>query len=195
MGFSQPSAGGETFEPKDYIGALVLVYPKKYNPNEATKHGPTTSADVDVVVVDRQNPDGSPVVRRNARLFGNLANSVRDGVGDVVLGRIGQVPTNKGNPAWVLESYTDEDAVAAAPVDAAFKAGNFNQPQPGATVPDHPTPPGAASPVAAAPAAVQGGAPAPTADPNVAKLIGAGLDAAQVVAMDPATRAAVAATL
>lgn len=126
--FAQPSAGGEQFEPKDFLGALCLIYPKSYNPNDTTKHGTTTSADVDVVVVDRQDPQtGGPAIKRNARLFGNLANSVRDSIGSVVLGRIGQVPTNKGNPAWVLNNYTDADAAAAAPVDAAWKAGQFAQ--------------------------------------------------------------------
>lgn len=126
--FAQPSAGGEQFEPKDFLGALCLIYPKSYNPNDTTKHGTTTSADVDVVVVDRQDPQtGGPAIKRNARLFGNLANSVRDSIGSVVLGRIGQVPTNKGNPAWVLQNYTDQDAAVAAPVDAAWKAGAFAQ--------------------------------------------------------------------
>jgi hypothetical protein len=125
--FAQPSAGGEKFEPKDFGGVLLLIYPKSYNPNENTTFGVTTSADVDIVAVDRQDPQnpGQPVIKRNARLFGNLANSVRDSIGSVVLGRIGQVPTNKGNPAWVLQNYTDADAAAAAPVDAAWKAGQF----------------------------------------------------------------------
>lgn len=125
--FAQPSAGGEKFEPKDFGGALLLIYPKSYNPNETTQFGPSTSADCDIVVVDRQDPNapGQPVIKRNARLFGNLANSVRDSIGSVVLGRLGQVPTNKGNPAWVLQNYTDQDAATAAPVDAAWKAGQF----------------------------------------------------------------------
>jgi hypothetical protein len=126
--FAQPSAGGEKFEPKDFGGALLLIYPKSYNPNENTTFGPSTSADCDIVVVDRQDPQtGQPVVKRNARLFGNLANSVRDSIGRVVLGRLGQVPTNKGNPAWVLQSFEPggPDEQMAAPVDAAWKAGQF----------------------------------------------------------------------
>lgn len=127
--FAQPSAGGEKFEPKDFGGALLLIYPKSYNPNETTQFGPSTSADCDVVVVDRQDPTtGQPVIKRNARLFGNLANSVRDSIGSQVLGRLGQVPTNKGNPAWVLQNYTDADAAAAAPVHTAYTAGQFQPP-------------------------------------------------------------------
>lgn len=127
--FAQPSAGGEKFEPKDFGGALLLIYPKSYNPNETTQFGPSTSADCDVVVVDRVDPvTNQPVIKRNARLFGNLANSVRDSIGSQVLGRLGQVPTNKGNPAWVLQNYTDADAAAAAPVHTAYTAGQFQPP-------------------------------------------------------------------
>jgi hypothetical protein len=226
VSFAQPSAGGEKFEPKDFGGALLLIYPKSYNPNETTTFGPSTSADVDVVVVDRPDATGQPTVKRNARLFGNLANSVRDSIGGTVLGRLGQVPTNKGNPAWVLQNYTDADVATATPVDAAWKAGQFQQqvqqprtptppqggdlwagqqqyqPQPPAvaTTPTNVAPPAAPAP----PSATGAGNPnvvaytaapsAATGDPNVALLIGKGLDPAQVVAMDPATRAAVAAT-
>ena len=31
------------------------------------------------------------------------------GVGELVLGRLDQVPTNKGNPAWVLKDPSDAD--------------------------------------------------------------------------------------
>jgi hypothetical protein len=127
--FAQPSAGGEKFEPKDFGGALLMIYPKSYNPNETTTFGPSTSADCDIVVVDRQDPTtGQPVIKRNARLFGNLANSVRDSIGSQVLGRLGQVPTNKGNPAWVLQSYSDADAALAVPVHTAWVAGQFQPP-------------------------------------------------------------------
>lgn len=128
--FDRPSAGGgETFEPAQFMGALCIVYPKSYNPNDTTKHGQTTSADVDIVVVDRVDPaTNQPVIKRNARLFGNLANSVRDSLGRQVLGRIGQVPTNKGNPAWALLDPTDADAAQAGPVHQAYQAGQFKPP-------------------------------------------------------------------
>lgn len=226
--FAQPSAGGEKFEPKDFGGALLLIYPKSYNPNETTTFGPSTSADCDIVVVDRPDPTNpnQPFIRRNARLFGNLANSVRDSIGGQVLGRLGQVPTNKGNPAWVLQNYTDADVAAATPVDAAWKAGAFAPPanfqsgapaqappparDPWAGVNAAPAPPqqqawGQAPPAAAPPAQQQwqappaAQAPPPAAapgpeDPSIAFLISKGLPEAQVRAMDPQTRASVAAT-
>jgi hypothetical protein len=247
--FAQPSAGGEKFEPKDFGGALLMIYPKSYNPNETTTFGPSTSADCDIVVVDRQDPNapGSPVIKRNARLFGNLANSVRDSIGSQVLGRLGQVPTNKGNPAWVLQSYSDADAALAVPVHTAWVAGQFQPPanhqaapaqqqppaqwqgQPQAPAPQQqwgnpgfaPAQAQAAPPQAAAPApdlwagqqqfaqqapaqappqqqyappAQQAAPPAGPEDPSIAFLISKGLPEAQVRAMDPGTRASVAAT-
>lgn len=244
--FDRPSAGGgETFEPAQFMGALCIVYPKSYNPNDTTKHGQTTSADVDIVVVDRVDPaTNQPVVKRNARLFGNLANSVRDSLGRQVLGRIGQVPTNKGNPAWALLDPTDADAAQAAPAHQAWQAGQFKPPAqqqhpqggpqqgqqwgapPPQQQPQYGQPPaqqyGAPpaqqwqQPQAAPQGPPQGqpdlwagqqqyaqqppaqGAPPPAQagpeDPNIALLIGKGLPEAQVRAMDPQTRAGVAAT-
>lgn len=126
--FARPSAGGDQFDPKEFLGALIIVFPKSYNPNDSTKFGPSTSADCDIVVVDRQDPaTGGPVYKANARLFGNLANSVRDSIGSQVLGRLGQVPTDKGNPAWVLTDVVDnpQDVALAMPALSAYQAGQF----------------------------------------------------------------------
>ncbi|WP_406531077.1 hypothetical protein [Streptomyces sp. I8-5] len=200
--FAQPSAGGDKFEPGDFNGKLLLFYPKSYNPNETTKFGPSTSADVDVIVVDLPDPaTGQPTIKFNARVFGNLANSVRDSIGAVVLARLGQGPNTKGNPPWILTPHTDADQVLAGPVHQAYTAGQFKQPErpQGQQPPPQPDPwagmqttttPPASTPTTAPPAA----APAP-GDPNVAKLIAAGIDPAKVAAMDPNTRAMVAATL
>ncbi|MFG3137668.1 hypothetical protein ACGFZA_15830 [Streptomyces sp. NPDC048211] len=202
--FAQPSSGGDKFEPGDYNGRLLLFYPKSYNPNETTKFGPSTSADVDVIVVDLPDPaTGQPTIKFNARVFGNLANSVRDSIGAVVLARLGQGPNTKGNPPWILLPHTDADGAMASPVNQAYQAGQFKQPE---RPPQGQQPPAndawagmgpttAAPPVAAAPVAAPVAAPAPTGDPNVAKLIAAGIDPAKVAAMDPNTRAMVAATL
>lgn len=204
--FAQPSSGGDKFEPGDFNGRLLLFYPKSYNPNETTKFGPSTSADVDVIVVDVPDPaTGQPTIKFNARVFGNLANSVRDSIGAVVLARLGQGPNTKGNPPWILAAHTDADGALAGPVHAAYQAGQFKQPE-RLTPPGQAAPPAenawagmgpttAAPPAAAAPVAPPAAAPAPTGDPNVAKLIGAGIDPAKVAAMDPNTRAMVAATL
>lgn len=167
MAFSQPSAasGGE-FEPKNFNGRLLMIYAKSYNPEVQTKYGASQAADVDVIVVDQQDPaTGKPIVVLDARLFGNLAKSVRNDVGGVVLGRLGQVPTGNGNPAWVLQNFTDEDAALAGPVDAAYRAGQFRQPT--STAPSAPAPQ-AVPPVQQDPWAGMNQTPAPPAAPAYA---------------------------
>lgn len=198
--FAQPSSGGDKFEPGDFNGRLLLFYPKSYNPNETTKFGPSTSADVDVIVVDQPDPlTGQPTIKFNARVFGNLANSVRDSIGAVVLARLGQGPNTKGNPPWILGAHTDADQALAQPVHDAYTRGQFKQPE-------KPASPNAqasaaqdpwagvnANPAPTIPTVVPG-APATTGDPNIALLIQNGIDPAKVIAMDAGTRALVAAT-
>jgi hypothetical protein len=126
--FSQPSAGGDQFDAKDYNGRLLIVYPKSFAAETPTAHGISPSADCDIVVVDAVDPaTGAPKYFQNARLFGNLAKSVSRDLGGQVLGRLGQVPTQRGNPAWVLQNFTEQDAAMATPADAAYKAGQFKQ--------------------------------------------------------------------
>lgn len=195
--FSQPSSGGDKFEPGEYNGRLILFYPKSYNPNETTKFGPSTSADVDVIVVDQPDPlTGQPTIKFNARVFGNLANSVRDSIGAVVLARLGQGPNTKGNAPWILGAHTDADQVLAQPVHDAYTRGQFKQPEKpaganaAASAAQDPWAAVNAAPVVAPSAA----APAAAGDPNIALLIQNGIDPAKVIAMDPGTRALVAAT-
>lgn len=127
MAFSQPSAGGDQFDPKDYNGHLVIIYPKSFNAETPTKYGVGPSSDCDIIAVSAVDATGKPAYFQNARLFGNLAKSVSRDLGGQVLGRIGQVPTGNGNPAWVLQPFTDQDAVAATPADTAYRAGQFKQ--------------------------------------------------------------------
>lgn len=125
MTFSQPSAGGDTFDAKDHNGSLLLVYPHSFSAETPTAHGVSASADVDIIIIDKLGPDGRPMYFQNARLFGNLAKSVSRDLGGQVLGRLGQVPTTRGNPAWVLQNFTDQDAAAAGPVHAQYQQGMF----------------------------------------------------------------------
>ncbi len=208
-GFARPAGQGDKFDNHEHTGRLLIIYPKAYDPNTTTSKGVNACADADIIVVDSLGPDGKPLVFHDAKIFGNLAKSVRNDVGGKVLGRLGQVPTASGNLAWVLNDYTDADVALAVPADAAYKAGQFAPPaQQAATPPPAdvwagtnaapappPAPQYAATPAAAAPVAPPAAAPAPTADPLVAQLIGAGIPADKVLAMDAATRQAVAATL
>lgn len=240
--FGRPSGPGDKFDNHDHKGRLLIIYVKGYNPSVKTSKGENACADADIIVVDAPpQPNGQPLIFHDAKVFGNLAKSVRDSVGSKVLGRLDQVPTAGGNLAWVLNDWTDQEAAMAAPFDQAYAAGQFPKPQqsqqqaappaqqqwgapPPAQAPQQQqwgAPPPAQQPPAgqpdlwagqqqyAAPPPAQGpppgqqwGAPPPQQqppaagpeDPNIALLIGKGLPEAQVRAMDPQTRAGVAAT-
>lgn len=212
--FAQPGAGGDKFEPKTFgPGVLLLIYPKAYDPAAATTFGDSAAADCDVIVVDRIDPaTGVPSFFQNARLFGNLALSVRDSIGSQVLGRLGQGPNTKGNPPWILTDYTDADQALAMQAHGAYQAGQFKKATPPASAQNqmgaavaasvdpwagvNAAPPAQAQfPAQSAPVAAALAASAPPVDPQVLTLISKGLDANAVLAMDPATRAAVLAQL
>lgn len=211
--FRQPGGQGDKFDTHAYKGSLLLVFCKGYQDLVKTSKGETSEAACDIVVIDRIDPATQmPEFYDNAKLFGNLARSVGrdDGVGAYTLGWLDQVPTAGGNEAWILRDAT-EDANAVAQSTpwwqahqqkkfrAAVRPATAGAPGPTAP-PAHdpwagmnatPAPPTTPAPAAAAP-------PGPTAtsapDPNIAVLINNGLNPQQVMAMDPATRAAVAAT-
>lgn len=168
-GFAQPSSpgGGDTFNANDHNGALLLIYPKNYTDEVQTKNGPSSAAEVDVIVVDRPGPDGRPQFFHSARFFGNLARSVRNDLGGQVLGRLGQGPNTRGTPPWILTNYTDQDAALAGPVHAAYQQGQFKQPQNPMQQQAQPTPPQQWNAPAAAPSAVpqQQWSPPPAALP------------------------------
>lgn len=169
-GFSQPSAPnmGDKFEAHEHRGHLILVYPKNFQENVKTTKGLSDAADVDVIVVDKVGPDGRPMAFHGARLFGNLARSVRNDIGGQVLGRLNQITSANGNTPWILENFTPQDEQAALPVDQAYRQGHFAPTQnPMAPAPaTQPAPPaysGAPSPAPAAPQ--QQWTPAPQAAP------------------------------
>jgi hypothetical protein len=130
--FAQPSQGGQSgdqFETGAHKGHLLLIYPKQYHPEVSTKNGPSSAADVDIIVVDKVGPDGRAASFINARVFGNLANSVRNDVGGQVLGRLDQIQTQGGRTPWVLNNFTEQDAAQAGPVHAAYQQGQFRPTQ------------------------------------------------------------------
>lgn len=166
MGFSQPSTGGDKFEPRDYNGRLLIVYPKSFSAETPSIHGVGPSADCDIIVVDQiDQTTGMPLFFTNARLFGNLAKSVSRDLGGQVLGRLGQVPTQRGNPAWVLQNFTDQDVALATPADNAYKANQFKATE----APPAPAPaPPPQQQWQGAPAPAQYGAPAAAPAPQAA---------------------------
>ncbi len=157
MSFAQPSAPntGDNFNAKDHRGHLLIVYPKNFQENITTTKGLSDAADCDIIVVDKLDATGKPLTFFGARLFGNLARSVRNDIGGQVLGRLDQITSANGNTPWILSNFLDADMAAATPIDAAYRQGAFQPTQ---------NPMAAPSP-AAAPAWSPAPTPAPTGPP------------------------------
>ena len=154
MGYSQPGApgSGDRFDNNEHRGRLLLIYPKSFQVGIQTTKGVSDVADVDIIVVDNPNPDGSPRAFFGARLFGNLARSVsREVPSGVVLGRLNQVTSANGNTPWILENYTPQDEAMTDPYDAAYRAGQIRPQQ---------NPMGGGAPAAPPQQQAYGGAPA-----------------------------------
>lgn len=121
--FQQPGRG-DKFEPSEYSGALLLVYPTEYFSAIPTQHGDTAVVDCHIVVLDRVDPTtNAPMVLRDARIFGRaMVPQLKGGVngGRAVLGRLGQGQNTKGNPPWVLLDFTEQDAALARQYMAQF---------------------------------------------------------------------------
>jgi hypothetical protein len=146
---------GAKFEAHEHNGSLILVFPKRFEENIKTTKGLSDATDADIIVVDKRGPDGQPLAFLGARLFGNLARSVRNDIGGQVLGRLNQITSANGNTPWVMDAYSDQEAAMAMPVLTAYQQGQFKSteppmqaPAPAAYSPGPATP--AAAPVAAA---------------------------------------------
>lgn len=171
--FAQPStpAMGDKFEAHEHKGHLILVYPKLFQENVKTTKGLSDAADVDIIVVDKLGPDGRPLFFSGARLFGNLARSVRNDIGGQVLGRLDQITSANGNTPWILNSYTDQDAALAGTPHQQYQAGHFKPPAanpmapPAAPAPTQQWPQQAPAPAAPPAAPQQQWTPAPQAAP------------------------------
>lgn len=165
--FAQPAEQGSVdtnFALKDYKGALLLVYPRSFQSQVETKFGVSDAMAADLVVLD--GPE-SPQVHVNVWLWGAaLVPQLQPSVGKgPVLGRVGQSIAKPGkSPAWLLESYTQDDAAAAS----AYLAKN---PDP------------FAEPVALAQPATASGLSAPGATPPAAASTPINTDDPAVVAL------------
>jgi len=108
--FNDPVQPG-TFKPEEWNGHLLMIEAFRYLDNVQTKFGPSDAVEGRVTVLTAQ---GGPHVVEQARLFGNLAGSLRPTIGQKpTLGRLGQVMTGNANPAWVLTPASAEDRAYA----------------------------------------------------------------------------------
>lgn len=107
--FSAPAAGGK-FSAKDYNGRLLLLTPTEYRENVETTYGKKDAVAANVVIIDEAKVSDSEEIN-DALLFGGvLIGQTKSKIGKgMILGRLGQKPTDKGNPAWVLADPTDAE--------------------------------------------------------------------------------------
>jgi hypothetical protein len=107
--FSDPTSGS-VFDPKELNGKLLLFTPTGYEENVSTVHGEKDAVRVNFVVIDEADPTASESFEDGLIFQGRLIGSLKPKVGKgMVIGRLGQEPTAKGNPAWVLNAATDAE--------------------------------------------------------------------------------------
>lgn len=151
--FSQPSSG-DWFKPAEHSGSLILITKVHETgirfDNLAGKD--KEYAIVDLVDLDETNPQLRQYVKDNhPGICNKLAKAAR--TGELVLGRITQVASDKGNPAWILGPFTPgQDDFRASAWMTANPLNSFGQPTNQAPAP--------------APQPVQQYAPQPQADPQ-----------------------------
>lgn len=149
--FEQPSSG-TWLKPADHDGHLILIAKvHKIEPQfDNFKNADVDTATIDYIDLDDPNPtliehanNAHPGIVRK------LHSATRNG--RPVLGRIGKVPTDKGNPAWVLGPYTEGTDDTRAQTWWTKHMNAFGQPDPAPTTTPTPQPAAPTSTPAAAP--------------------------------------------
>jgi hypothetical protein len=127
--FNQPASMGSYFKPADHNGHLVLITKVK---GSQKRFDEMRKAEIDEYVVDIVDLDGDAILHEDVKISHiGITNRLRVGSGNI-LGRIGQINTGKGHPAWVLNSYSDGDVPKA---QAWVAQKQFAQPQQPPVVP------------------------------------------------------------
>lgn len=113
-----PNIGGEYFKPKEHASAYAIIFePKEYRPDVPSQWGPKNYIDGDITIFlsAAEVEQGKPsTIMPGATVEGNLARSLSGLVGRVSVGKLGQVPTKKGNPAWTIEALPQETVAGLA---------------------------------------------------------------------------------
>lgn len=125
--FQQPATAGGYFKPADTLGHLVL-FTAVHKVERAFDQ--LRGEEIDQAVVDVVDLDGDQQLEENMIVtHGGLVRRLPAGA-TMVLGRIGQFRTNRGNDMYVLDPYIEgaDDARAQAWLDARPPATAFAQP-------------------------------------------------------------------
>ena len=126
--FADPSASGDKLELKNHLGDLLMIEAISHETGIKTKFGEKDAVKADVTVFRN---GGEPEVLKGTLLFqSRLIAATKNSIGKPVLGRVGQVPTDKGNPAWILTdaSPADKQTAGAYFTNRAAKAAAVEVP-------------------------------------------------------------------
>lgn len=113
---AMPNASGDAdfFRPKDETADYFLIEVLEYEPGKQTKYGPKDWIHANV----HSNKDGKWEDRGKMIISSSaLVRNLKDVVNSAVIVSLGQVPTDKGNPAWVFNRVSpkqEEEGIAYA---------------------------------------------------------------------------------
>lgn len=164
MSFAQPAAPTSDVKVADYVGHLLLIYPRELRTGIVTVNGAADAINADVVfLTDPSGPRAeSGVLIFQKMLIGSLKGSIG---GDAVLGRLSRGTARPGQSApYILDQFADADAAYAT----SYLQSVGGDPFPQARAFTAPAPAPAPVPVQQAPVAplpVPVAAPIPVATP------------------------------
>lgn len=99
----------------DFKGHLLLCTPTEHLEKISTTYGEKDAIVTDIVVLDRGKDyeEYTGVLVFQGALIGALKRRIGNTKQPMLLGRLGQEQRDKGNPAWVFQPITEDDAIAA----------------------------------------------------------------------------------
>lgn len=110
-----PTGGGKFFKPAEYSQAAgFLLEPTRFDPQVEGKYGPKDILTADITVFGQNH--GVEEVLEGAKIeAGVLVRDLKNILGQMTVARLDQVPTTKGNPAWVWRPVSPalEEKIAA----------------------------------------------------------------------------------
>lgn len=103
----------ETLAVEDNLGKLMLITPTAFTEKVETKFGEADAVTADAVILDA---DGAPKEVNGVMIFQKvMIGQLRSQIGkQPVLGRLVKQKSQKGHPAWALDSDVTEADVDAA---------------------------------------------------------------------------------